>query len=135
MAVNEILQTTEFGSIENGEYGIDRLVSEGIFSSAYPLHDGSLDKEDSLDHLTDTADSEFNRIQKNPRWFLLNKWAKYTNFFKSQPLNQIRNYFGEKIGFYFAWLGTYTMWLLVPSIVGIFIFINGLINRQNDPTM
>jgi hypothetical protein len=36
-----------------------------------------------------------------------------------QPLAMIREYFGEKIGLYFAWLGYYTYWLTVPAAMGI----------------
>lgn len=41
----------------------------------------------------------------------------------SRPL---RTYFGEKIALYFAWVGHYTMWLLVASIIGIAVQIYGL---------
>lgn len=37
--VYEILSTAMFGKKKKGEVGIDRLVDEGIFSSAFPLHD------------------------------------------------------------------------------------------------
>ncbi len=33
-------------------------------------------------------------------------------------LDAIRDYFGVKIGLYFAWLGFYTFMLILPSIVG-----------------
>ena len=36
-----------------------------------------------------------------------------------QPLDLIRHYFGEEIGLYFAWLGLYTLLLIVPSIIGL----------------
>lgn len=39
-----------------------------------------------------------------------------------QPLNFIREYYGAKFGFYFAWLIHYTGMLIIPSIVGIIIF-------------
>jgi len=37
----EILSTAVFGKKKKGEVGIDRLVEEGVFSSAFPLHDVS----------------------------------------------------------------------------------------------
>ena len=39
----------------------------------------------------------------------------------------IREYFGEKIGLYFAWLGFYTAWLLPASIVGVAVFVYGIV--------
>ncbi|KAK5904161.1 hypothetical protein CesoFtcFv8_005752 [Champsocephalus esox] len=36
----EILARTPYGSIKRGEVGIDRLLSEGVFTAAYPLHEG-----------------------------------------------------------------------------------------------
>ena len=40
-----------------------------------------------------------------------------------QPLNFIKDYYGAKFGFYFAWLVHYTGMLILPSIVGVIIFI------------
>ena len=41
-----------------------------------------------------------------------------------QPLNVIKDYYGEKLAFYFAWLIHYTGWLIPPMVIG---FIFGLI--------
>ena len=39
---------------------------------------------------------------------LYDEWAGVKNWRKSQPLWLIRNYFGAKVGLYFAWMGFYT---------------------------
>jgi anoctamin-6 len=36
------------------------------------------------------------------------EWATLKAWYKKQPLWLIKNYFGVKIGLYFAWLGFYT---------------------------
>ena len=36
----------------------------------------------------------------------------------SQPLSNIREYYGEKIALYYAWLGYYTYMLLIPAVLG-----------------
>lgn len=40
-----------------------------------------------------------------------------------QPINFIANYYGEKYGFYFAWLAYYTAMLVPIVIVGIIFFV------------
>ncbi|KAI7816256.1 calcium-activated chloride channel-domain-containing protein [Gamsiella multidivaricata] len=54
------------------------------------------------------------------------KWAR--QFWRSQPLDLVNTYFGERIGIYFAWLGHYTKWLVVPAAVGIAVFVFGVVN-------
>ena len=52
--------------------------------------------------------------------------AKWLQFFLPpwlQPVDDVRNYMGEKIGLYFKWLGLYTSWLMVSSVVGTFLWI------------
>ena len=48
-------------------------------------------------------------------------------------LRLFRRYFGEKVSLYFCWLGFYTTWLIVPSIVGVVCFLYGIITfNQNE---
>jgi hypothetical protein len=47
-------------------------------------------------------------------------WGKA--YFKSQPLDKVRDYFGEELAFYFAWLGFYTTWLAPAAVIGIIAF-------------
>lgn len=37
----------------------------------------------------------------------------------NEPLDDIKDYFGERIGVYFGWIGHYTYWLILPCVVGI----------------
>lgn len=111
------MQSTRYGRVEFGEVGINRLIGEEIFSAAFPPHEGS-------DH--DAA---------SPRGKLAVQWARFSAWYKHQPLDEIRDYFGEKIGLYFAWLGSYTAWLLLPSIVGLCVFVFNLAFSFSDITV
>lgn len=43
----------------------------------------------------------------NQRQVLYFYWARWSKWYKYQPLDHIREYFGEKIALYFAWLGAF----------------------------
>ena len=66
---------------------MDKLITEETLLACYPLHDGGLKSEGS---------------QRN---LLYTQWASLTKFWKYQPLDAIRDYYGVKMGLYFAWLG------------------------------
>lgn len=102
-AVLEILDSTTFGNASRGETGVKRLIAEGVLEDAFALHDGSYN-EKVYNKATCQAKAS------NPRSFLYFHWAKFSLWYKHQPIDQIRSYFGEKVGFYFAWLGSYTNW-------------------------
>jgi hypothetical protein len=56
-------------------------------------------------------------LQLASQWLLLLQWPLH------QPFDAVRNYFGEKIGLYFKWMGHYTAWLTISSVVGTGIWI------------
>ena len=79
--------------------GITRLIHNGSYKCAYPLHEGGYEEP---------KDSEDNNNGMNDRMVLYKEWASFRCWSKEQPLWLIRRYFGTKIGLYFAWLGFYT---------------------------
>ncbi|XP_074553866.1 anoctamin-2b [Halichoeres trimaculatus] len=89
--------------------GISSLIANGVYDSAFPLHDGDYKV---IGHIEEKSD----------RQVLHEEWARYSAFYKYQPIDLVRKYFGEKIGLYFAWLGVYTQLLIPASIVGIIVF-------------
>ncbi|XP_061382630.1 anoctamin-5 isoform X2 [Danaus plexippus] len=82
-------------------FGITRLINENTYSAAYPLHDGDLKTPGSMRHL------------------LYTEWASVSKCIKYQPLDYVKDYFGVKIGLYFAWLGFYTHMLIPAALVGL----------------
>ncbi|XP_058802461.1 anoctamin-1 isoform X2 [Phymastichus coffea] len=104
--VQFILDRTRFTLDKEDDFafGIDRLITEKAYSAAYPLHDGNLKSPDSM------------------RYLLYTEWASLQKMLHYQPLDYIKEYFGVKIGLYFAWLGFYTHMLLPASIVGLICF-------------
>uniref|UniRef100_A0A665V5S5 Anoctamin n=1 Tax=Echeneis naucrates TaxID=173247 RepID=A0A665V5S5_ECHNA len=69
---------------------------------------------------------------ESDRYNLYKYWARFFCFFKEQPLNLIRKYYGEKIGIYFAWLGFYTEMLLFAAVVGTICFIYGFLTYDDN---
>ncbi|KAK5603289.1 Anoctamin-1, partial [Crenichthys baileyi] len=105
----------------NYSMGITSLLANGVYTSAYPLHDGGIEDDNA---------------EPNDRKLLFEEWASYSVFYKYQPIGLIRTYFGEKVGLYFAWLGVYTQMLIPASIIGVIVFLYGCATvDDNIPSM
>ncbi|PSN51328.1 hypothetical protein C0J52_15727, partial [Blattella germanica] len=66
------------------------------------------------------------KVPGSMRYLLYTEWASLKKWYRLQPLDYIKEYFGAKIALYFAWLGFYTYMLILPSLVGIGCFLYGL---------
>ncbi|XP_071381839.1 anoctamin-5b isoform X1 [Centroberyx affinis] len=102
--------------------GIKRLISNGTYTAAFPLHDCRYWKR------ARNAECE------SERFTLYNHWARFLCFYKEQPLNLIRKYYGEKIGIYFAWLGFYTEMLFFAAVMGFICFTYGVLSYDDNIT-
>ncbi|EEB14248.1 transmembrane protein 16E, putative [Pediculus humanus corporis] len=117
--VQFILDRQRFSLDDSNEFafGIERLINENVYRAAYPLHDGDLNTPGSM------------------RYTLFNEWGSIKRFYRYQPLDYVKDYFGVKIALYFAWLGFYTHMLVPASIVGLVCFIYSCCTiYQNQPS-
>ncbi|VDK81677.1 unnamed protein product [Litomosoides sigmodontis] len=119
--VYDLLIRTRYDTYEAEKYrvGIQRLIKNGTYTSAFPLHE-------------DCGWNEYDVNRSTDREFLYWNWARITNICKYQPLWLIKKYFGSKVGWYFAWLGYYTKVLIFASVIGILCFIYGISTISED---
>ncbi|XP_056429958.1 anoctamin-6 isoform X2 [Hyla sarda] len=118
--VQFILSRVEYAVKENvKKFGINKLLDSGIYKAAFPLHDGRFNvRSDEKGCL-------------NERYLLYREWAHPRSFYKLQPLDLVRKYYGEKTGIYFAWLGFYTRMLFLAAIVGLCCFLYGYKSQES----
>uniref|UniRef100_A0A8C5HR13 Anoctamin n=1 Tax=Gouania willdenowi TaxID=441366 RepID=A0A8C5HR13_GOUWI len=117
--VHHILQWVKY---EEGQHkmGLNRLINNSSYEAAFPLHEGSYHGRNPIR----THGAE------NHRHLLYECWAWWGVWYKYQPLDLIRRYFGEMIGLYFAWLGWYTGMLFPAALVGLLVFLYGVFTLE-----
>ncbi len=102
----------------NSNLDMEYLRKSGVLLDHFPVHmpERSLIYESWLEY----------------RWRL--SWGMlYKGFLKNmQPLNFIKDYYGEKFGFYFAWLIHYTGWLIPVAVIGAIFGIAMIIEGVNE---
>ncbi|XP_077195291.1 anoctamin-4 isoform X3 [Paroedura picta] len=113
--VHHILQRVKYEEGKN-KIGLNRLLTNGSYEAAFPLHEGGFRSKKSIR----------THGPENHRHLLYECWASWGAWYKYQPLDLVRRYFGEKIGLYFAWLGWYTGMLFPAAFIGLFVFLYGV---------
>lgn len=77
-----------------------RLIKDGCMIAFFPLHDVV----------------ELRELEE--------KWLRLCQPPWLQHVDLVKDYFGEKIGLFFAWLGHYTTWLISAAVLGFFAWTN-----------
>ena len=80
----------------------------------------------SIEYIEDLFVNLGETEHEDPRADLQNNWASMKCLFKYQPLDSIKDYYGEKNAIYFGFVGTFISSLWIPSIVGVIMFIIGM---------
>jgi hypothetical protein len=98
--INARLKLTYYilqNSVSSGGCGLNigKLLKKERILAIYPVHNEMIKKQ------------------------LTSSWLRYDVMPWNQPLDDIKDYFGEKIGLYFCFVGHYTTWLIGPAIVGL----------------
>ncbi|KAK6741853.1 hypothetical protein RB195_009618 [Necator americanus] len=116
--------------------GLQYLRMEKTYEDSFVLHEPSKEepyfrkmKENSFVTYVELMQE----IERDPRKKLSDLWSR---FFRFQPLGVIREYFGEQIGFYFAWQGTFLTMLWPATLLGLAVFVYGFVKsvRTNPAT-
>lgn len=84
----------------------EQLMLNGIIINHFPLH-----RRNSVDMIQNSFFHYYERLKIG---FLFGSYPKYF-----QPLNMIKNYYGEKFAFEYAFLIHYQSWLYIPSCLGV----------------
>lgn len=85
---------------------IPKLMSKGVIETLMPLH------------------------QRKEISCLKNLWV--TTPFRPQPLEKVEDYFGVKIAMYFAYLGHYTVSLIIPALLGLLLWVIATIKTTSS---
>ncbi|KAG0281736.1 Anoctamin-7 [Linnemannia exigua] len=92
-------------------HALKTVMDKKAYTDMFTLHDGSYKSKV--------------KPTPNQRTLLYSSWVRST---RSQPLEEIRHYYGEKVALYFAWIGHYTKWLTWAALGGVVFLVYGVSN-------
>ena len=83
---------------------------DSVFERSFLVHYGILNTEICVNNETIITE-------------LKKDWTTLWHFWRRQDIPRIRSYFGEEVGMYFAWIEFYVLWLLIPGVIGLLIYL------------
>ncbi|KAI5088702.1 anoctamin-9-like [Silurus meridionalis] len=101
------------------------------------LHHTYISTGETLRDLTrqNVLESLFCLHESTQQEYLKKEWANWgaLKHLVNQPIDDIREYFGEKVALYFLWLGWYTRMLIPAAIIGVVVFLYGIAFFDSNP--
>ncbi|CAF5191405.1 unnamed protein product, partial [Rotaria magnacalcarata] len=82
---------------------IELLLRDQVYDDCYPLHAPLLKNIEPhmIPSWIMTKGEHRNTFDRMKLWW---HWSRISNVFKDQPINHIKDYFGEHVALYFCWL-------------------------------
>jgi len=106
----------------------DQTTDESHLKNVFNFMNQSLkDNELGNDFINNYMATVRSMKKEDKRKKLNDKWAKFRNFFRLQPMWDIRNYFGEEYALYFAWMGTFVLSLWIIGLIGLGLCLVGIL--------
>ena len=125
--------------------GINKLLKSGVYKACFPLHDSDIYSKTVPTPTRAVCPNLFSDSGWVQQWsecgelsselgiqLLFQQWGSARLWYQQQPLPLIRDYFGDKVGLYFAWLGSYTAALIPAAVVGLLCFLYGAFTINSD---
>jgi hypothetical protein len=106
--INAIFQQPATGDVPGCGFELSRLQEKGCLLGYFSLHDMP------------------NKIALEKKWLAINSMPH------QQPIEQIKDYFGEKIALYFGWLGVYTTFLGYASAAALVAYVWSAAEGRTD---
>ena len=117
---NESLQrfNSKTTNIKNQCSALLYMLENKYFKEAFILHEKKSDDENEIYNNPPSGAFSMQNVDDLTKF-----WANLGNIFKLQPLQDIRDYFGEYVAFYFSFAGVLISSLWIPSLLGILFFV------------
>ncbi|CAF0801518.1 unnamed protein product [Adineta ricciae] len=113
------------------EEWIELLLRDQVYDDCYPLHAALLKRIEP--HMIPSwimmKGEHRNTFDRMKLWWY---WSRISNVLKDQPINHIKDYFGEHVALYFSWLRWYIQMLILPCVLGLSVFFYGLWAMKHD---
>ncbi|CAJ0951555.1 unnamed protein product, partial [Mesorhabditis belari] len=118
LVVRDLLARTNYGPHhENEMVGLQSMLNQNIYTTAYPLHEPSELARKLSKRKESVGNEEGNDDEETTeREWLSFHWASFFALFMQQPLDVVRSYFGPQIALYFVFFGSYISWLVLASL-------------------